>query len=180
MDASAASVCSISGFDVSEVVTDDDVRELFATIPVSHTASSVLQSIEYVDAIKEETNPRQRRFTKYQVFGDCAINEDAGEADARIYRQHATGNPDKFQFMHAILHEVGHAVYYQQLSPDDRAAWAKLHGDVMLIYNEQSRAPDEHFSNLYAAYVLRHELVRSGFRNLYPFLRERVFEGREF
>lgn len=170
--------CSISGFDASGVLTDAEVLEVFASLPATHVDSSVLKSIEYVDDVKEETDPRQRRFTRYQIFGDCSINEETGEAWATIYRQHASGNPDGFWFRHTILHEVGHAVYYRVVSAQDRASWSALHGNAMIVYNEQSRVPDEHFSNLYAAYVLRHEVVRKGFSDLYTFLRDRVFEGR--
>ena len=177
MDASEAAICSISGFDASGVLTDREVAALFAQLPPSHIASTVLRSIEYVDEVKEETDPGSRRFTKYQVLGDCAVGDDAR---ARVYRQHASGNPEEFMFRHTILHEVGHAVYAHRLNADDRREWATLHGDSLMFYNEQSRVPDEHFSNLYGAYVLRHEFVRKGFRRLFPFLSGRVFEGSTY
>lgn len=180
MGARRPTVCSVSGFDASGLVTNADVRRLLRQLPTTHRDAKVLRSIQYVDSVRQETDPRRVRFTTYQVFGEYSVDEPSGEGHATIYRQHPSGNPNTFWLRHCILHELGHAVYHQELSGSDRAEWAKRHANAVTLYNAQSRAADEHFCNLYAAYVLRHEFVRARFGNFYSFLRERVFEGKEY
>jgi len=178
MDAKEPTICSIQGFDASRVVTDADVRQLFEQLPSEHWARRVLCSITYVDSVKEDSDPRRRRDAMSHVFGECADSSD--ERHATIYRQHPTGNHDPYFFRHCILHELGHAVYSMVLSVEDKVEWAKRHAKRVVSYNAQSRDPDEHFCNLYAAYVLRPDFVRFGFGDFYSFLRERVFSRKEY
>lgn len=133
-------------------MTDAEVRELLAQLPRGHISSPALRTIEYVDELKEEeTSPRHRRFSRLQILGEWSINKETNEGSAIIFRQHTMGNPNRFNFLNSILHEIGHAVYYR-LSPGDKGEWAKLNTGTVILMNAQSRAADEHFCHLYAAY----------------------------
>ena len=173
-------ICSIIGFSASGIVTNKSVRDLLERLPKGHTRSLSLRSIRYVGEVVYEQAPRRhRRFPAHQIFGEWSINEDTGEGHATIFRQHEDGNQSEFDFLRTILHEVGHAVY-RGLSDRDRGEWARLHAKSTMVMNEQSRVADEHFCHLYAVYVLRHDLARVNFNQLYSFLNKRVFEGEEY
>lgn len=173
-----ASICSVSGFDASGVVTDAEVEDMLRQLPDTHVRTKALRSVQYLDDLREE-EPRHRRFPKHQIFGEWSINERTGEGSASVFRQHSTGNPDQPNFLATILHEVGHAVYYK-LPEVEKIEWVQLHSSSVIIMNEQSRAPDEHFCHMYAAYFLRNEFVRSIYGHFYPFLKDRIFEGKEY
>lgn len=172
-------MCSVSGFWTSGVIADKGVRELLATLPAGHTRPPALSSLRYVDSIKYDAPRRHRRFPGQQIFGEWSINTETGRGDAIIYRQHAKGNPIEFDFIRTVLHEVGHAVHHR-LASTNRRTWATIHDELVIIMNEQSRIPDEHFCYQYAGYVLRPTAIRGGFSDVYSFLRDHVFQGKEY
>lgn len=180
MAANDPKLCSISGFEASGVLTNDGVQELLRRLPGDHPCSPALRSLTYVDEVRHESNPRRhRRFPREQILGEWSINSETGYGDANIYRQHEDGNPNHFDFLRTILHEVGHSVHETLLDPD-KVEWATIHAQSDVLINEQSRVADEHFCHLYAAYVLKPDYVRAGFAMHYDFLRDRVFRGKEY
>lgn len=135
-------------------------------LPDWHVRTPALGSIKYVDQVKEEDRgSRHRRFPTQLILGQWDINHETGEGHASIYRQHANGNPEPYKFRDSILHEVGHATYHQ-LSEADKAEWAALHQQSVILMNAQSRVADEAFCHMYAAYFQRHALVKAGFPHL--------------
>ncbi len=85
-----------------------------------------------------------------------------------------------FAFKHTTLHEVAHGVFLRLLSAQTRSNWFALSGGSMILFNEQSRDPVEHFAHLYPAYVLNPIPMVRRFEPFYGFLKQEVFDGREY
>jgi len=83
-----------------------------------------------------------------------------------------------------LIHEIGHAIYDEYFSSNKRGKWIFMHqlhtmsGDF--ITPRASVNPDEHFADALRTFILNPEVLKTKFPELYDFILENVFFGKEF
>ena len=78
-------------------------------------------------------------------------------------------------FRDTILHEVGHVVFDLVLTDTLRRRWRTIHSETGFVWTDAGNDPVEHFSEMYASYILKRALVRMRFPTEHRFLKNNVF-----
>lgn len=166
----------ISGFEASEMLSNDDVRTLLDRVPEAHRAC--IATVRYVDEVRLY-DPADAGPAPLQVLGDMEMGlpEHSGAAAVSIYRQQEEGNVDYEEFTSALYHEVGHAVHQLVMDEERRREWNRLAMAADFYFNEAGADPVEHFAECYAQFVVHPRLCESATPAEFAFIRDTLFDG---
>ena len=167
-------VPQISGFEESEMLSNDGVRALLARVPEAHRAC--IAAVRYVDEVRLY-DPADVGPAPLQVLGDMDLPENSGAAMVSIYRQQEEGNVDYEEFTSALYHEVGHAVHQLVMDEERRHEWNRLAMAADFYFNEAGANPVEHFAECYAQFVVHPRLCESAMPAEFAFIRDTLFDG---
>lgn len=170
----------VEGFDKSGIMTDQEVRDyLKDTLPEKHANNITMDSVRYSDQVV--------RSGKEQELGYWKSEKDAPflqpDQDIVINKQKLEGEKGREQMKDTLTHEVGHQAYFKFLPESDRRDWGKLSGDRprQECINEYARKNQyEDFAVSYRAYVRDPGTLKQVSQEKYNFMRDKVFEGREY
>lgn len=168
----------VGAFGNSGVMGDDDVRDFLRDeLPFEHISAEHLRKVEYTDEYK----PGKRPGT--YVAGTCHINEEDHTSYIDINRQTTDGSYNADIMKGTIAHEIGHNVYYNVISSEQRGAWNELSrnsGNDEYVSDYARTNIQEDFSETYKVYICDPEALREVSPEKYAFMRDRVFRGREY
>jgi WXG100 family type VII secretion target len=168
----------VGSFGKSGVMSDEDVRKfLNKDFPAAHTDPAHLIEVEYTDTYVPGSKPG------YYQAGLCTTYTKTHKSYIEINRQSPTGSSDKGKMKGTIAHEVGHNVYYNVIPEKARNDWDALsNGSKNTEYvSDYARTNvEEDFAETYRAYMLDPGKLKSASKEKYEFMRDRVFDGREY
>lgn len=170
----------VEGFDTSGVMTDQEVRGyLKDTLPEKHANNITMDSVRYTDKTVESKEgvelgswESEQKQTFLQPDQEITINKQSLE-----------GDKGQEQMKDTLTHEVGHQTYSKFLSESDRKEWGKLSAErtgqeCVSGYAQKDKFED--FAESYRAYVRDPESLKQVSSEKYEFMRNKVFEGREY
>jgi hypothetical protein len=165
---------AVQGFEKSGILRDEDVAEHLSTeLPEEHSDVKRVREIEYTDKyIGDEST---------YVAGRC-ITDEHGASRIEINRQSSEGSHDAEEMKKTITHEVSHNVYYS-LDEGQREEWNEINthsapDEFVSDYAQTNERED--FAESYMAYVHDAEYLKAISLAKYEFMRQYVFEGREY
>jgi hypothetical protein len=165
----------VSGFSKSEVLTSREVMTFLRNeFPPSHNSNQNLEKIEYTDQYKS------KKPGSY-VAGTCYTKD--GKSRIEINRQNKDGATDAGEMKSTISHEVGHNVHNNVISAETRDAWKEISqnsADDEYVSNYAKTKVEEDFAETYAVYMLDPEALNEISPEKYEFMREHVFDGKEY
>ncbi|MBN1921594.1 MAG: hypothetical protein JW892_10135 [Anaerolineae bacterium] len=165
----------VSGFSKSEVLTSREVVTFLRNeFPPAHTSKRNLEKIEYTDQYKSEK-------PGYYVAGTCYTKD--GKSRIEINRQNKNGATDAGKMKSTISHEVGHNVHNNVMSAEMRDAWKEISqasADDEYVSDYAKTKVQEDFAETYAFYMLDPEALNEISPEKYEFMREHVFDGKEY
>lgn len=170
----------VEGFDQSGVMNDQEVRDyLKDTLPEKHANNISMDSVRYHEQTVSTQGgvelghwESEQKQTFLQPDQEIVINEHKLQ-----------GDKGQEQMKNTLTHEVGHQTYAKFLPESDRQAWEKLSGDRAQTecVNEYARTDQfEDFAVSYRAYVRDPRSLKQVSPEKYEFMRDKVFEGREY
>jgi len=163
----------ITGFEKSSEMNNEDVQHYVEErIPLPHL--NELTRIVYADTYKTDDSQ--------YIVGHIVLNPLTGKYDTVIiYRQPPDVDDLRREIKVTIAHEIGHNVYFNVLDGATRAEWECLSASSRgYVTNYAKRNVEEDFAESYAIYIVDPELLRGLNPDKYAFLRDRVFNGREY
>ncbi|GKT09141.1 hypothetical protein [Desulforhabdus sp. TSK] len=171
----------VEGFEKSGVVTNWEIRRyLEETFPDRHCNNITMESVRYSDQYVGDT--------KKVELGHWADTKpypgmDIHNKDITINCQTRDGIMDREELKNTIAHEVGHQVHRAYLEPSHWTEWTMLSGDrpaekCVSDYARQNAYED--FAESYMAYVRNPEALQDVSPEKYGFMRDRVFDGKEY
>lgn len=167
----------VDGFDNSGVISDADVKGfLQGEFPSEHTSVEHLKGVHYTNEYVSE-NPGE------YVAGMCETDRYKQESMIDINRQLPGGSNDGDKMKETISHEVGHNVYWNVLSDGERETWNKLSesSDNTEYVSDYAKTNErEDFAETYRAYMSDPELLKEVSDQKYAFMRNSVFDEREY
>lgn len=167
----------VSGFSKSEVLTSREVETFLKDefLP-EHTSKRNLKKIEYTDEyVSDEPGS--------YVAGTCYTNRILGKSRIEINRQNENGATDAEEMKSTISHEVGHNVYYNVVPAKTRGSWKDISensADDEYVSDYAKTEVEEDFAETYAVYMLDPEALNEISPEKYEFMREHVFDGKEY
>lgn len=167
----------VHGFDKSEVMRDNEVKAyLQDEFPPEHVRREHIREIQYTDKYVP-VNEKYRESGHYTKFKDSDK-----PSEICINRQVPEGSLDADELKETISHEVAHDVY-ERLSEEEKQRWRQLSGsrDINECVDSYATTSErEDFASTYPAYMHAPEYLRA--RNLakYNYMRDHIFEGREY
>ena len=171
----------VEGFEKSGVITNQEVRKyLEETFPDRHCNSVTMESVRYSDQYVGDT-----RKVELGHWSDTKPypGMDIYNKDITINCQTRDGIVDRQELKSTIAHEVGHQVHKVYLEPTQWAEWTQLSGNrsAEKCVSEYARQDaNEDFAETYMVYVRRPDALREVNPEKYSFMRDRVFDGREY
>ncbi len=157
----------LAGFEQTELCDSREVKEFIdANIPAEHVEG--LRGIAYVDDLWAEMIGLQGMWTQ-DAWGDNEIN---------IYP-----HSDIEELQWSLTHEIGHNAQDAIMGWESELSqrWVGLSeqsSEYVSSYAETS--PEEDFAECYAAYVNDPELLQKVGPEKYDFMKEVIFDGREY
>lgn len=165
----------ISEFQNSELLTNRELQNyLSQEIPLSHLENC--PSIEYDPDNKEFVN-------------DPYVLAFFTPADHEIKIGPSERSGDTDGFLDTITHEIGHNVHTNLFEehPDLEKKWSDLHGGVgqalfgdTFVSDYARTSKYEDFAESYRTYVRDPELLQFVSMDKYNFMKEEVFNGKEY
>jgi hypothetical protein len=164
----------IYGFEQSGVITDEELQmHLEENFPPNHVSSSTIESIEYVDEFQEVDG-------SYVAGRHYYTTETTGRIE--VYPQTPDGCTDRGDLEETIAHEIGHNVH-ANLSPETQATWEQIStasGNDEYVSEYARTDIHEDFAESYAVYQQDPELLHEVSAAKYDFMRDQVYNGREY
>lgn len=173
------------GFERSNVMSNADVESFLSqAIPKAHRLPKDIMEICYFDQYRTKDNG--------YLLGRCAYFKPTGQTAIHLFRQSPDGSHDKEKMELTLAHEIGHHVYWNLLDRGSLRKWQRLFSesdseDTSGLNGFISRKPpkddNEDFAQSYAAYIsgpLRSTILNYVNKRKYIFLRDSVFDGREY
>lgn len=165
----------VRGFARSNLLGDAEVNGFLSReFPQDHVSTNTLTDIEYTD--------------RYQPSGDNGYvagmceGPPQGPCHIEVNRQAESGSYNVEQIRETISHEVGHGVH-RRLPSQAQTEWESLSarsGPGERVSEYANKNAREDFAESYRAYIHDPELLLDVNPAKYTFLRDRVFDGREY
>lgn len=170
----------VEGFEKSGLVTNEEVKKYLEIFPERHCNSITMDSVKYSgEYISEKDKVELAHWEDTKPFPGMEIHHK----DITINRQLPDGNVDVEVLKDSIAHEVGHQVHRVSLDRSDWNKWTMLSGDrpADKCVSDYARLNhQEDFAESYMAYVRNPESLLNVDPEKYNFMRDSVFDGREY
>jgi hypothetical protein len=162
----------IFGFFASGVIDDAGVAARLSVLPAHHRNGEHLTRIQY---------------RNYYNEGDDGVTlgttTRAAPHRIEIFRHSRHGQQPRLEFVQTLYHEVAHNVHLSCMSGDNWDRWGVVSGDRRrrdCVTDYATQSTEEDFAESYSFYVTDPVALRAVSPQRYEFLRDVVFEGREY
>jgi hypothetical protein len=154
-------------------------NRLINEIPWNHLLSERIRAIIYVDYdLRNETGAGP--------LGQCIGGNDGMEASTLMLYKQPENWPVDFKrqrLRHTVYHEIAHSVYFR-LRNSMRKRWDDLvdpnQPERYIVQTSPLSSPSEEFAICFAYYIQESNQVKLTDENKYMFLKNYVFNCREF
>ncbi len=171
----------VEGFEKSGVMSNREVKQYLENhFPEQHVNNITMESVRYNDRhITEKSMTELGHWEKKEPVKDIGFYNK----EIVINRQARDGNVDAETMKDTIAHEVGHQTQREFLGQNELKEWEKISGkrpESECVSDYARTSPAEDFAESYRAYCRDPETLRKASPEKYAFMREKVFNGREY
>ncbi len=171
----------VEGFEKSGAMSNKEVREYLKNdFPEKHANNITMESIRYNDRmVPAGKGVEQGHWDKREVAPDTNVYN----REIVVNQQSFRGNMDGTAMRETIAHEVGHQVHLGYMEKGDQQEWLRISGERPKDKCVSAYACSDYredFAESYQHYVQNPELLKSVNPDKYNFMRDKVFEGREY
>lgn len=156
---------------------ENDIRkDVFKKLPPKHFSG--ITSIEYPS---DEVLIRDYRFSRKEMKSTLGFYFP--EERMITINKKAAMRIGKLEAQKTLTHEIGHDVYLKQLKKNtvrEFAAAEKAQGSFSRVTSYAHTNTEEHFSETYAAYVHDSGRLQQMEPEVYTFMKNKIFDGKEF